>query len=62
MSNIIAMRMRGNLTNKWSLSDTVQLILFHLKSQMEKSQDSMPNNPLTQEGMFLKFWYITLFI
>lgn len=55
MSNIIAERMRGNLTKKWCLSDTVKLILFDLKSQMER-QDShlrMPtHNPLTQEGTF----------
>lgn len=47
--------MRGNLTKKWCLSDTVKLILFDLKSQMER-QDShlrMPtHNPLTQEGTF----------
>ena len=46
--------MRGNLSKKWCLSDTVKLILFDLKSQMERP-DSMPHNPLTQEGTFLKY-------
>lgn len=52
VSNIIAERMRGNLSKKWCLSDTVKLILFDLKSQMER-HDSIPHNPLTQEGTFL---------
>ena len=43
--------MRG-ISKEWSLSDTVQLILFEIKSQLER-QDSMPNNPMTQEGTFL---------
>jgi len=51
VSNIIAERMRG-ISKEWSLSDTVQLILFEIKSQLER-QDSMPNNPMTQEGTFL---------
>jgi len=40
--------MRENLSKKWCLSDTVKLILFDIKSQMER-QDSMLHNPLTQE-------------
>jgi len=53
--------MRGNLSKKWCLSDTVKLILFDLKSQMERP-DSMPHNPLTQEGTFLKYIYYFVYI
>lgn len=48
VNNIIVGRMRENLSKKWCLSDTVKLILFDIKSQMER-QDSMLHNPLTQE-------------